>query len=214
MWCSGCYKWDPAFPRLLCTRMDSGGCGSGSHPAGRSPIPLVGKHAKAWVPVHVSAHARVSMCLWRSMHSQPRGCILCTGMHRHGHGLEAAPSQGFPGPVWTCRYYLRYPHTAAGGPLFTVTMETGGNPRPASRELEVLGLRADWVFPDRETDWETPESGGGLWLWSPRETLTSLRQPGSLAPRDRASAYLGTDPAFEQVSARELDLFMPQFPLL
>lgn len=78
----------------------------------------------------------------------------------HGHALEAAPSQGFPGPVWTCRYWcLQYPHTAAGGPLFTVTMETGGNPRPASREFEVLGLRADWVFPDRETDWGMPESG-------------------------------------------------------
>lgn len=78
-------------------------------------------------------------------------CTLHKGMHVHGHALEAAPSQGFPGHVWTCRYwYLWYPHTAAGGPLFTVTMETGGNPRPASRELEVLGLRAGWVFPDRQ----------------------------------------------------------------
>lgn len=51
--------------------------------------------------------------------------MLCKGMCMHGHELEAAPSQGFPGHVWTCRYWcLWYPHTAAGGSLFPVAMET------------------------------------------------------------------------------------------
>lgn len=53
------------------TRVGWGDCGGGLHPPGRSPTPLVGEHAQPWVTVHVSAYARVFMCLWRSMHSQP-----------------------------------------------------------------------------------------------------------------------------------------------